>query len=62
MADIRDEPRLTAKGRATRDRIVLATAELIVTEGLAAFNMDNVRKAASSAVPNWRTTLPTNAH
>ncbi|OBK24484.1 TetR family transcriptional regulator [Mycobacterium asiaticum] len=39
--------RLTAKGRATRDRIVLATAELIVTDGLAAFNLDNVRRAAS---------------
>jgi len=47
MADPDVEQRLTAKGRATRDRIVLATAELIVAEGLAAFNMDNVRKAAS---------------
>lgn len=49
MADPDDEveQRLTAKGRATRDRIVLATAELIVEQGLAAFNMDNVRKAAS---------------
>jgi AcrR family transcriptional regulator len=42
-----DEKRLTAKGRATRDRIVEAAAKLIVSEGLAAFNMDNVRKAAS---------------
>src|ERR1700739_387333 len=42
-----DEKRLTPKGRATRDRIVQAAAKLIVTEGLAAFNMDNVRKAAS---------------
>src|ERR1700756_6062091 len=42
-----DEKRLTPKGRATRDRIVQATAKLIVTEGLAAFNLDNVRKAAS---------------
>jgi AcrR family transcriptional regulator len=41
------EKRLTPKGRATRDRIVQATAKLIVTEGLAAFNMDRVRKAAS---------------
>ncbi|WP_205874869.1 TetR/AcrR family transcriptional regulator [Mycobacterium camsae] len=47
MADSDAEQRLTAKGRATRDRIVLATAELIVAEGLAAFNMENVRKAAS---------------
>ena len=42
-----DEKRLTPKGRATRDRIVQAAATLIVTEGLAAFNLDNVRKAAS---------------
>jgi AcrR family transcriptional regulator len=42
-----DEKRLTPKGRATRDRIVQAAATLIVTEGLAAFNIDNVRKAAS---------------
>ena len=42
-----DEKRLTPKGRATRDRIVQAAASLIVTEGLGAFNMDNVRKAAS---------------
>ena len=42
-----DEKRLTPKGRATRDRIVRAAAKLIVTEGLTAFNMDNVRSAAS---------------
>lgn len=42
-----DEQRLTAKGRATRDRIVQAAAQLIVTEGLSASNMDNVRRAAS---------------
>src|SRR6185437_6868573 len=45
--DVRDEQRLTAKGRATRDRIVQAAAQLIVTEGLSASNMDNVRRAAS---------------
>jgi AcrR family transcriptional regulator len=45
--DVQAEKRLTPKGRATRDRIVQAAAELIVTEGLAAFNMDSVRKAAS---------------
>jgi AcrR family transcriptional regulator len=45
--DVHDEQRLTAKGRATRDRIVQAAAELIVTEGLSAANMDNVRRAAS---------------
>lgn len=38
---------MTAKGRATRDRIVQAAAQLIVTEGLSAANMENVRKAAS---------------
>lgn len=38
---------MTAKGRATRDRIVEAAAQLIVTEGLSAANMESVRKAAS---------------
>jgi AcrR family transcriptional regulator len=47
LADLQDERRLTPKGRATRDRIVQAAGELILTEGLSAFNMDNVRKAAS---------------
>ncbi|MGD1280503.1 TetR/AcrR family transcriptional regulator [Mycobacterium seoulense] len=45
--DVQDEPRLTPKGRATRDRIVAAAAQLIVTEGLSASNMENVRRAAS---------------
>jgi AcrR family transcriptional regulator len=45
--ELQDDNRLTPKGRATRDRIVQAAAKLIVTEGLTAFNMDNVRKAAS---------------
>ena len=45
--DVRDEKRLTAKGRATRDRIVQAAAQLIVTDGLSVSNMDNVRRAAS---------------
>lgn len=45
--DVHDEQRLTAKGRATRDRIVQAAAQLIVAEGLSASNMDNVRRAAS---------------
>jgi AcrR family transcriptional regulator len=38
---------LTPKGRATRDRIVKAAAEVILTQGLSALSMDNVRKAAS---------------
>jgi AcrR family transcriptional regulator len=45
--EAQDEQRLTAKGRATRDRIVQTAAELIVSEGLSAFNMDRVRRAAS---------------
>ena len=45
--DVQDEQRLTPKGRATRDRIVQAAAQLIVTEGLAASNMERVRNAAS---------------
>src|ERR1700747_2736543 len=47
QADLRDERRLTAKGRATRDRIVKAAAELILSDGLSALNMDALRKAAS---------------
>ena len=39
--------RLTPKGRATRDRIVAAAAELMVGQGLAALNMDTLRKLAS---------------
>src|ERR1700722_1118815 len=45
--DVQDEQRLTPKGRATRDRIVRAAAELIVAEGLSASNMERVRTAAS---------------
>jgi AcrR family transcriptional regulator len=45
--EVQDEQRLTPKGRATRGRIVQAAAELIVTEGLSASNMESVRKAAS---------------
>jgi len=42
-----DDGRLTAKGRATRDRIVKAAAELILSNGLSALSMDVLRKAAS---------------
>jgi AcrR family transcriptional regulator len=45
--NVQDEQRLTPKGRATRDRIVRAAAELIVAEGLSATNMERVRTAAS---------------
>ena len=46
-ADLQDDRRLTAKGRATRDRIVKVAAELILSDGLSALNMDALRKAAS---------------
>src|SRR6201988_3561326 len=46
-ADLQDGRRLTAKGRATRDRIVKVAAELILRDGLSALNMDALRKAAS---------------
>ncbi|HEY9305487.1 MAG TPA: helix-turn-helix domain-containing protein, partial [Mycobacterium sp.] len=42
-----DDRRLTAKGRATRDRIVKAAAELILRDGLSALSMDALRKTAS---------------
>lgn len=45
--DLQNLERLTAKGRATRDRILKAAAELIVNDGLSALTMENVRKAAS---------------
>jgi AcrR family transcriptional regulator len=45
--NVHDEQRLTPKGRATRDRIVQAAAELIVAEGLSATNMERVRTAAA---------------
>jgi len=46
-ADRHDDRRLTAKGRATRDRIVEVAAEMILNDGLSALNMDALRKAAS---------------
>jgi AcrR family transcriptional regulator len=46
-AELQDERRLTAKGRATRDRILKVAAELILQNGLSALNMDALRKAAS---------------
>ena len=47
QADLRNDRGLTAKGRATRDRIVQVAAELILSDGLSALNMDALRKAAS---------------
>jgi AcrR family transcriptional regulator len=46
-ADLHEDRRLTAKGRATRDRIVKVAAELILRDGLSALSMDALRKAAS---------------
>jgi AcrR family transcriptional regulator len=46
-ANLQDDQRLTAKGRATRDRIVKIAARLILSNGLSALNMDSLRKAAS---------------
>ncbi len=47
VGDLHDDRRLTAKGRATRDRIVKAAAELILRDGLSALSMDALRKTAS---------------
>ena len=46
LADQPDDQPLTAKGRATRERIVKAAAEVILTDGLSSLSMVNVRKAA----------------
>jgi AcrR family transcriptional regulator len=46
-ADPPEEQRLTAKGRATRERIVKAAAEVILASGLSSLSMANVRAAAS---------------
>jgi AcrR family transcriptional regulator len=46
LADQLDDKPLTPKGRATRERIVQAAAEVILTDGLSALNMVTVRKAA----------------
>ncbi len=37
----------TAKGRATRERILQAAAQVLLAEGLSAFNLEKVRRAAS---------------
>jgi AcrR family transcriptional regulator len=47
VGDLPDDRRLTAKGRATRDRIIKSAGELILREGLSALSMDALRKAAS---------------
>jgi AcrR family transcriptional regulator len=47
QADLQDDRRLTAKGRATRDRIAKVAGELILHDGLSTLNMDALRAAAS---------------
>jgi AcrR family transcriptional regulator len=47
LADQPDDQPLTAKGRATRERIVKAAAEVILADGLSSLSMVNVRKAAT---------------
>ncbi|WP_431231450.1 TetR/AcrR family transcriptional regulator [Mycolicibacterium psychrotolerans] len=42
-----DNRRLTQRGRATRDRIVAAAADVILDEGLSALNNETLRRAAS---------------
>jgi TetR/AcrR family transcriptional repressor of nem operon len=46
MGDAGEPPRLTAKGRATRERIVAAAADLIFARGVAGTSIDDVRRAA----------------
>lgn len=41
------ERRMTARGRATRERILQSAAELILAEGLSELSLDKLRKAAS---------------
>jgi TetR/AcrR family transcriptional repressor of nem operon len=41
-----DQHRLTTKGRATRERILAAAAELILRQGVAGTQLDDVRRAA----------------
>ncbi|HVQ98504.1 MAG TPA: TetR/AcrR family transcriptional regulator, partial [Mycobacterium sp.] len=46
-ASVSDDQRFSAKGRATRERIIKSAAELILTQGVSAMNIDAVRKLAS---------------
>ena len=46
-ADRFDAQPLTAKGRATRERIVQSAAEVILDSGISGFNLKKVREAAS---------------
>jgi AcrR family transcriptional regulator len=46
MTDAEGSPRLTPKGRATRDRIIQTAAGLIFRQGVAGTSIDDVRTAA----------------
>lgn len=48
MPDVAD-PRLTARGRATRDRIVAAAATLVHERGVAGTSLDDVRAATGTS-------------
>ena len=45
-SEVRDRPRLTAKGERTRARIVEAAAGLIYERGVAGTSLDDIRSAA----------------
>lgn len=47
MAEADPQEPVTVKGRATRDRIISAAANLALSEGFSSLNIDSVRKAAS---------------
>lgn len=46
-ADPPDSPPYTAKGRATRERILQSAAQVLLSEGVSGFNLDKVRHAGS---------------
>jgi AcrR family transcriptional regulator len=46
-ADPPDAQGFTAKGRATRERILQSAAQVLLSEGLSGFNLEKVRQAAS---------------
>jgi AcrR family transcriptional regulator len=47
MIEAESEEPITARGRATRDRILSCAAELMLSEGFSSLSIDRVRKAAS---------------
>ena len=51
--------RLTAKGRAMRERIVAAAAELVFKSGARETSLDDVRHHVGAASPNCITISPT---